>query len=132
MSDVFTKVWGQPKVRDFFRQAVSQGRLGQAYLFCGPAGSGKLQAANALAAAALCEKGGCGECDTCKRVMRQKHPDVHVLAPEGAASYLVDQVRQVVADVSFAPIQAKKKVYILNRVDLLGTASANAFLKTLE
>lgn len=132
MSDVFASIWGQPKVRDFFRQAVSQGRLGHAYLFCGPAGSGKLQAANALAAAALCEHGGCGECDTCKRVMRQKHPDVHMIAPEGAAGYLVEQIRQIVTDVSFAPIQAKKKVYILNRVDLLGTASANAFLKTLE
>lgn len=132
MADVFANIWGQPKVRYFLRSANSLGRLGQSYLFCGPAGSGKVQAALAVAAAALCENGGCGECDTCKRVMRQKHPDVHVLTPEGAAGYLVGQVRQIVSDVSLAPIQAKKKVYILNRVDLLGTASANAFLKTLE
>ncbi len=64
--------------------------------------------------------------------MRKKHPDVRYFAPEGANGYLVDQVRDIVADTSLAPIQAQKKVYILDRADLLGTAAANAFLKTLE
>ena len=53
-------------------------------------------------------------------------------APEGAGGYLVEQIREIVSDVSYAPIQAKSKVYILDRVDMLGTAAANAFLKTLE
>ena len=53
-------------------------------------------------------------------------------APEGAGGYLVEQIRDIVADTSMAPIQAHKKVYILDRVDLLGVQAANAFLKTLE
>ena len=64
--------------------------------------------------------------------MRKKHPDVRMFEPEGAAGYLVEQVRGIVADTALAPIQADRKVYILDRVDLLGVQAANAFLKTLE
>ena len=53
--------------------------------------------------------------------MRRKHPDVRYFAPEGAGGYLVEQIRDIVTDTSYAPIQADKKVYILDRVDLLGT-----------
>lgn len=132
MADVFESILGQPDVRAFLRATVSSGRVGQSYLFCGPAGSSKTQAADALAAAVLCADGGCGACDTCKRVMRRKHPDVRHLVPEGANAYLVEQVRELVADTSLAPIQSNRKVYILDRVDRLGAAAANAFLKTLE
>ena len=139
VGDAFENILGQPKVRDFLRTSVAQGRVSQAYLFCGPAGSNKTTAAYALAQALLCPKGAqgprggaCGACDTCSRVARRSHPDVHFFAPEGAGGYLVDQIREIVADVSLAPIQADKKIYILDRVDLLGVQAANAFLKTLE
>lgn len=139
MADAFENILGQPQVREFLRSSVRQGRVSHAYLFAGPAGSNKTLAAYALAQAVLCPKGPagprggrCGECDTCARVMRKKHPDVRYFAPEGAAGYLIDQVRDIVADTALAPIQASRKVYILDRVDLLGTAAANAFLKTLE
>ncbi|MDO4183241.1 MAG: AAA family ATPase [Coriobacteriia bacterium] len=129
---MFDRVWGQPKVREFFRTAVAAGKVGQSYLFCGPAGSGKQQAALAVAAALMCPQGGCDVCPVCRKTLREKHPDVRVYAPEGAAGYLVSQIREIVADVALAPIQANQKIYILNRADLLGAASANAFLKTLE
>ncbi len=139
MTDSFENILGQPQVREFLRASVRQGRVSHAYLFTGPAGSNKTLAAYALAQAVLCPKGPagprggqCGACDACSRVMRKKHPDVRYFAPEGANGYLVDQVRDIVADTSLAPIQAQKKVYILDRADLLGTAAANAFLKTLE
>ena len=74
----------------------------------------------------------CGASHACSRIARRKHPDVRFYAPEGAGGYLVEQIREIVSDVSYAPIQAKSKVYILDRVDMLGTAAANAFLKTLE
>ena len=106
--------------------------MSHAYLLTGPAGSSKTSAAYAFAQAILCEKNGCGECDDCVRVLRRRHPDVHYYAPEGAQGYLVEQIREIVSDVSLAPIRAKRKVYILDRVDLLGTQAANAFLKTLE
>ncbi len=139
MADAFENILGQPQVREFLRSSVKQGLVSHAYLFTGPAGSNKTLAAYALAQAVLCPKGPtgprggqCGACDACTRVMRKRHPDVRYFAPEGANGYLIDQVRDIVADTSLAPIQAQKKVYILDRVDLLGTAAANAFLKTLE
>ena len=132
MADVFDGVLGQPRVREFFRATIASGRVSHAYLLTGPAGSSKTSAAYAFAQAILCEKNGCGECDDCVRVLRRRHPDVHYYAPEGAQGYLVEQIREIVSDVSLAPIRAKRKVYILDRVDLLGTQAANAFLKTLE
>ena len=132
MPDVFSQIFGQPRVREFLRASVLADRVTHAYLFTGPAGSNKTQAAYALASAILCEKDGCGTCETCERIARRKHPDVHYYAPEGAAGYLVDQIREIVSEVALAPIQATSKVYILDRVDLLGTSAANAFLKTLE
>lgn len=137
MSDAFDGIIGQPKVREFLRSCVSSDRVSHAYLFCGPAGSNKTQAAYAFARAILCEGDPCADCEgctsqTCRHIVRKAHPDVHYLAPEGAQGYVVDQIRDVMADTLLAPIQAKRKVYIIDRVDLLGTAAANAFLKTLE
>lgn len=137
MSDAFDGIIGQPKVREFLRSCVSSDRVSHAYLFCGPAGSNKTQAAYAFARAILCEGNPCADCEgctsqACRHIVRKAHPDVHYLAPEGAQGYVVDQIRDVMADTLLAPIQAKRKVYIIDRVDLLGTAAANAFLKTLE
>lgn len=174
MTRSFGTILGQPKVREFLRTTVAQGRISHAYLFCGPAGSNKTQAAYTLAQAVICPLYGkgapsealsakegalaealsagkgvdaagggegnvaatrgkaCRNCGFCKSVAARKHPDVRYYAPEGANGYLVEQVRELVADVSLAPIQAKRKVYIIDRVDLLGTQAANAFLKTLE
>ena len=139
MPDAFENILGQPRVRDFLRTSVKGGRVTHAYLFVGPSGSNKTMAAYALAQALMCPKGPdgprggqCGACDACGRIMRKKHPDVHYYAPAGVNGYLVEQVREIVADTVLAPIMASKKVYILDRVDLLGTSAANAFLKTLE
>lgn len=137
MSDAFDGIIGQPKVREFLRSCVSSDRVSHAYLFCGSAGSNKTQAAYAFARAILCEGDPCADCEgctsqACRHIVRKAHPDVHYLAPEGAQGYVVDQIRDVMADTLLAPIQAKRKVYIIDRVDLLGTAAANAFLKTLE
>lgn len=139
MNDAFQGILGQPQVRDFLRTSVRSDRVTHAYLFAGPAGSNKTQAAFALAQAILCPKGpsdakggACGACDNCTRALKRTHPDIHYYQPDGANGYLVEQVREIVSDVSLAPIQASKKVYILDRVDLLGRSAANAFLKTLE
>lgn len=132
MSDVFDGIFGQPRVREFFRASIASGRVSHAYLFTGPAGSNKTAAAYAFAQALLCKDHGCRTCDDCRRIERRKHPDVHFYAPEGAQGYLIEQIREIVSGVSLAPIRAKGKIYILDRVDLLGVSAANAFLKTLE
>ena len=122
----------QPRVRDFLARAVAQGRASHAYLFVGAPGSGKLDAAWALAQALLCEDGGCGACDSCVRVARHTHPDVHYYAPESATGYLIGQTRELLEDVALTPIRAKNKVYIIDRAEQLRANSANALLKTLE
>lgn len=132
MTDSFERILGQPQVRRFLRAVVASGKIGHAYLFTGAAGSNKTLAAYALAQSIICEAGGCGDCDACKRVMRKSHPDVRYFAPEGSGGYLVSQIREIVADVDMAPIQATRKVYIVDRADLLSVQAANAFLKTLE
>ncbi len=137
MADVFECIVGQPQVRAFLRATIKSGRVSHAYLFTGSAGSNKTLAAFAFARALLCPTDPCASCEGCERtscsqIARQSHPDVHYLSPEGAKGYVVEQIREVATDVSLAPIRAQRKVYIIDRVDLLGTAAANAFLKTLE
>ena len=132
MGDVFETVLGQPRVREFLRSCTASGRVSHAYLFCGPAGSNKTAAAYAFAQSIVCPDKGCGECDHCKKAQRRMHPDIHFHAPAGAQGYLVEQIREIVADSSLAPIQTSRKVYILDRADLMGVSAANAFLKTLE
>ena len=122
----------QPRVRDFLGAAVAEGHLAHAYLFVGAPGSGKHEAAEALAKCVVCPEGGCGACDECGRVARRSHPDVHWLEPGSAQGYLVAQVREVVADVALAPVRAQAKAYVLERAELLRGSAANALLKTLE
>ena len=135
----------QPRVRDFISRAVASGRASHAYLFLGAPGSGKLDAAWALAQALLCERAGedgdasstlagaaCGSCDACVRVAHHTHPDVHLLAPESATGYLINQTRELLEDVALAPIRARGKVYIIDRAEQLRANTANALLKTLE
>ena len=122
----------QPRVRDFLATAVAEGRLSHAYLFVGAPGSGKHEAAEALAQCVVCPSGGDGTCDECRRVRHRTHADVHWLAPGSASGYLVAQIRELIADASLAPVRADRKVYVLERAELLRGTAANALLKTLE
>lgn len=139
MADAFENILGQPFVRDYLRKSMVADRVSHAYLFIGPSGSHKMLAALSFAQALMCPKGNlgprgglCGACDACSRIRRGKHPDVHLFEPEGAKGYLVEQMRDLIADATLAPIQGARKIYIIDRADLLGTQPANAFLKTLE
>lgn len=123
---------GQPQVREYFAAALHERRLSHAYLFVGVPGAGQIEAARSLAECLVCPDGGCDACDECIRVQHRTHPDVHWISPEGAASYLADQIRELIEDVSRAPIRAQTKIYILERVELLRDISANALLKTIE
>ena len=126
------QMMGQARVSTFLENAVSSGRAAHAYLFVGAPGSGKLEAAWALAQALLCDDGGCGACDGCIRVARHTHPDVHYYTPESATGYLISQTRALLDDVPLAPIRAKRKVYIIDRAEQMRANTANALLKTIE
>ncbi len=122
----------QPQVRDLLTSMVNAGRTSHAYLFSGPRGSGKLDAAFAFAQALVCAEGGCGRCTDCKKAQLRNHPDIRLVSPKGAQGYLIEQIRELVSDATRSPIQAKRKVFILEDVEQMGVAAANAFLKTLE
>ena len=128
----FDKLVGQPLVSQFLSSAVENNRVNHACLFIGPIGSGKNEAARALAMALVCRQKGCGACDDCIRVMRGSHPDVKVIDPEGAHGYITEQIHDLIRDTNLTPIRAQVKVYIITRADLLYGTPANAFLKTLE
>jgi DNA polymerase-3 subunit delta' len=129
---VLDSLVGQPRVREFLRDAVVTRRLSHAYLFVGTPGSGQVEAALALAKCVVCPTGGCGGCDECIRVSHHTHPDVHLYQPESATGYVIDQVREIMADVPLAPVRATSKVYVLDRAEMLRDSSANALLKTIE
>ena len=122
----------QPRVRDFLATALAENRLSHAYLFLGPPGAGKHEAAEALAKCVVCLRGGDGTCDECRRVAHRTHPDVRWLRPGSASGYLADQVRDVIEDAGLAPVRADAKIYVLERAELLRGTAANALLKTLE
>jgi DNA polymerase III subunit delta' len=128
MSDPFAALVGQD-------QAVAQLRAAapapvHAYLFLGPPGVGKQSAARAFAAAILCAEGGCGTCDTCRRVLIGAHPDVHVVERRGA-SLLVDDAREIARQASISSVEGGSKVLILTDFHLVDKA-APALLKTIE
>lgn len=129
---LLAKLSGQDRVRAFLARAIESGRASHAYLFLGAPGSGKLEAAWALAQALVCKNDACGKCDDCIRAARHTHPDIHYVAPESATGYLIEQIRALLDDVSLAPIRARGKVYIIDRAELLRANTANAVLKTLE
>lgn len=129
---VWDDIVGQERVARFLRTAVESDRVSHAYLFVGPPGAGKATAARALACALLCDDDGCGACAECYRVRRGSHPDIHLIAPQGAAGYIKAQVAEIIHDVSLAPVDGRHKIYVLSDADLFNDSSANAFLKTLE
>ncbi|HET6811331.1 MAG TPA: hypothetical protein VFH50_10000 [Acidimicrobiales bacterium] len=101
-----------------------------AYLLLGPPGAGKRDTAVAFAAALLCPDGGCGTCETCRRVLAGVHPDVVVRERTGA-SITVGEAREVVRLSARSPSEAARKVLILTELHLVGPA-APALLKTIE
>ena len=122
----------QPRIRDLLISMVEANRTTHAYLFSGPKGAGKLDMACAFAQALVCADQGCGRCIDCKKALLRNHPDIQIITPKGTQGYLIEQIREVVTSATRAPIQAQRKVFILEDVEQLGTSAANAFLKTLE
>lgn len=116
MADAFENILGQPYVRDFLRATVSSGA--QATRICSAArrveqngGGVRVRAGHHAPKGAEGLRGGmCGACDACSRGFALQAPARCLSRSEGAAGYLVEQVRSIVADTSLAPIQAQRKV----------------------
>ncbi|MBI4730306.1 MAG: DNA polymerase III subunit delta' [Acidobacteria bacterium] len=128
---MWDRLVGQEAVVRALRAAAEQDALGHAYLFAGPQGVGRMPAAFALAASANCPERGCGACPVCRKVLRRAHPDVHLVAPEGA-QILVGQVRAVREEAFRSPIEGRTKVFVVEDAERMNAAAANALLKVLE
>jgi DNA polymerase III subunit delta' len=114
-------------------ESAPPGVMTHAWLFTGPAGSGRSVAARALAAALQCERTpkGCGECSPCRTAAARSHPDVRSVVPEGL-SISVAEMRSVVALAARRPAMGRWQVVVIEDADRLTEQASNALLKALE
>jgi DNA polymerase III subunit delta' len=128
----FDQILGHARQKEILRRAIRSQRLAHAYLFEGPEGIGKQLVALALTRAVVCSEGtGCGSCVACRKVDHHNHPDLHLLEPDGA-SIKIEQIRALQKELSYRPLEAAKKICIIDAAERMNPAAGNALLKTLE
>jgi DNA polymerase-3 subunit delta' len=139
MSSVFDNLIDQEVVIKTLKEAITASKdssnnsqnMTHSWLFTGPAGSGRSNAAIAFAAGLLCEKGGCGTCINCATTIEGSHADIELVRTEGL-SIKVDEVRELITRTSWSPSVGNYRVVVIEDADRLTDSAANALLKVIE
>ena len=130
----FGQLVGQEHITRTLTNALESNRLHHAYLFCGTRGIGKTTVARVLAKCFCCDKGvsaqPCNECPTCKGIDIGNYADL--IEVDAASRTKVEDTRDLLGDMQFAPTKGKYKIYLIDEVHMLSNHSFNALLKTLE
>lgn len=130
----FEEVKGQDAIVTTLKNQIKADRIGHAYLFCGTRGTGKTSIAKLFARSVNCEHpvdgSPCGECAACRAIA--SGASMNVIEIDAASNNGVDNIREIVDEVSYSPAEGKFKVYIIDEVHMLSTGAFNALLKTLE
>ena len=129
----FDEVVGQTHIIQTLENAIIQNRIAHAYLFCGPRGTGKTSIAKIFAKTLNCtnsQDAPCGICENCKMAANGSHPDI--IEIDAASNNGVDEVRNLIDKVKYAPMQGKYKIYIIDEVHMMTSGAFNALLKTIE
>ncbi|GBE12464.1 DNA polymerase III subunit tau [bacterium BMS3Bbin14] len=131
----FSGIQGQPKAVKLLSRALSTGRLAHAYLFTGPEGVGKATTARAVAAFLFCEAerktAPCGHCAGCLQFASDNHPDFLLIRPQGA-TIKIDQIRALKKALAFPPLEAERRVILVEDVHTMRRETGNSLLKMLE
>ena len=129
----FREVIGQDHITAILRNQIRENNFSHAYLFCGSRGTGKTSSAKILSKVVNCldpvDGEPCGKCEAC-RIAAEGTADI--IEIDAASNNGVDNVRELIEQAQFAPLQLKYRVFIIDEVHMLSTAAFNALLKTLE
>jgi DNA polymerase-3 subunit delta' len=129
----FQSIPGQDRAKRLLQNALRTDKLSHAYIFAGPAGSGRKRMARAFVQALFCSEGtdeACGRCLECRKLEHGNHPDLHWIEPDGA-SIKIDQIRELQQQFAYRSASGMK-VYVLNEADKMTVQAANSLLKFLE
>lgn len=130
--DDFEQMAGQKHIVKTLENTIQRNQIAHAYLFCGPRGTGKTTTAKIFAKAINCtgDSKPCGVCDNCLSALEGAHPDI--IEIDAASNNGVEEARNLIEKVKYAPILGKYKIYIIDEVHMMSTGAFNALLKTIE